>query len=59
MWAFHHEQRADILADLLELGKVNLARIGAGAGNDQFRFVLARQPRDLVEVDALVIGLHA
>ena len=48
-----HQLGADLAGDLGELVVRNLARIGAGAGDDQLRLVLAGQPGDLVEVDAV------
>ena len=48
-----HQLRADFAGDLGELVVRNLARIGARAGDDQLRLVLAGQPGDLVEVDAV------
>ena len=49
-----HQHGADLAGDLGELACVDLARVGAGAGDDQLRLVLAGQPGDLVEVDAVV-----
>jgi hypothetical protein len=46
-------------ANLGESAEVDLARVGAGTGDDEFRPVLPRQPGDLVEVDALVITADA
>jgi len=46
-----HEVRGDLLGDLPEAGKIDDARISAGSRNDQFGAVLARQSRNLVEVD--------
>ena len=43
----------DFAGDLGELAVRNLARIGAGAGDDQLRLVLAGQRGHLVEVDAV------
>ena len=51
--------RADFAGDLGELAVRNLARIGAGPGDDQLRLVLAGQPGDLVEVDAVRVARHA
>ena len=45
--------RADFAGDLGELLVRNLARIGARPGDDQLRLVLAGQPGDLIEVDAM------
>ncbi len=50
-----HQLGADLAGDLGELAVRNLARIGAGAGDDQLRLVLAGQPGDLVEVDPVVV----
>ena len=47
-----HQLRADFAGDLGKLVVRNFARIGAGAGDDQLRLVLAGQARDLIEVDA-------
>ena len=55
----HHQQRADLVADFAEGAEVDDARIGRAAGDDHFRLVLARQPRDLLHVDALVVAAHA
>ena len=55
MWAMSTMNNAPTsLANLRELGEIDLARIGAGAGDDQLRLVLAGQLGDLVEVDAFV-----
>ena len=51
--------RADFVGDLGKLAVRNFARIGAGPGDDQLRLVLAGQPRDLVEVDAVRVARHA
>ena len=45
-----------IAGDLGELVVRDLARIGAGAGDDQLRLVLVRQRRHLVEVDAMRVA---
>ena len=49
----HHQQRAHFIGDLAELGKVDGAGVGAGAGDDQFRLVLEGEAAHLVVVDAL------
>ena len=51
--------RADFAGDLGKLAVRNLARIGAGPGDDQLRLVLAGQRGDLVEVDAVRVARHA
>ena len=55
----HHEQGADFPGDLAELREVDLARIGAGPGEDQLRLVLAGQPGDRVVVDAVRVRRDA
>ncbi len=50
---------ADLAGDLGELAVRNLARIGARAGDDQLRLVLAGQRGHLVEVDAMRVARHA
>ena len=54
----HHEQRADFVRKSAEASEIDLARIGAGPGDDQLRPMLAGQLGDLIEIDALV-GLRA
>src|SRR5437879_7696484 len=48
-----HEERTVRLANLREFHEVDLARIGARAGDDQFWLMFLRELRDLVEVDLL------
>ena len=55
----HHEVRADLVGDLAEPREVDLARVGRGARDDQLRPVLARERRQRVVVDALVLAAHA
>src|SRR5262249_13444743 len=55
----HHEQRADIPANLREGFKVDFTRVSAGTGDDELRLVLAGQSCDLVEVDALIAALDS
>jgi len=50
-----HEQRADFFGDLGELAVVDFARVSAGSGDDEFRFVLTSQRGDVVEVDLMVV----
>ncbi len=54
----HQQQRADLVADFAEGAEVDDARIGRTAGDDQLRLMLARQPRDLLDIDALVVAPH-
>ena len=51
-----HEVGADRVGDLAEAGEIAEARIGRAAGDDHLRLVLAREPLDLVHVDALVVA---
>ena len=55
----HHEQGADPVGDGAEAGEVDLARIGAAAGDDQLRPVLFGEAFDLVIIDAAVVFAHA
>ena len=55
----HEQLGTAVLRDLGKLGVGNLPRVGAGAGHDHFRVVLAGKRSDLVEVDAMVVGSHA
>ena len=48
-----------LAGDLGELVVRNLARIGAGAGDDQLRLVFAGQRGDLVEVEPVRVARHA
>ena len=41
----HHQHRAHFIGDLAELGKVDGAGVGAGAGDDQFRLVFEARRR--------------
>ena len=54
----HHEIGAHLIGDLAEGGEINLAGIGAAAGQDQLGLVFAGQGRDLVHVNALVVLAH-
>ncbi len=51
--------RADLTGDFSKLAVRNLPRIGAGAGDDQLRFVLAGQAGHLIEIDAMRVAGHA
>ena len=53
-----HQLGSDFASDVSELGVVDLARVGACAGDDQFRLVLASERGDLVEVDAMISLAH-
>ena len=53
-----HEDGADFIGDLAESGEVELAGIGAAAGQDQLGLVLAGQRGNLVHVDMLVVLAH-
>ncbi len=46
---------ADFAGDLGELAVRDLARVGAGAGDDQLRLVFAGQLGDLVEVEPVIV----
>src|SRR5207253_8150549 len=48
-----------LAGDLGEPAMRDFARIGAGSGDDQFGPMLARQPGDLVEVDAVRVARDA
>ena len=54
-----HQIGADLIGDCSKTGKVDDPRIGAAAGDDQLRPVLARQPLDLVEIDTRVLPADA
>ncbi len=54
----HHQQRTHFVGDSAEGGEVDDAGIGAAARQDQLGLVLARQRRDLVHVDTLVVLAH-
>ena len=54
-----HQIGADLIGDRAKTGKVDDPRIGAAAGDDQLWPVLARQPLDLVEIDARVLPADA
>ena len=51
-----HQIGADRIGDRSKTGKVDDPRIGAAAGDDQLWPVLARQPLDLLEIDARVLA---
>ena len=53
-----HQVGADLVGDLAEGGEVDDARIGAAAGDDHLRPVLAREAPHLVHVDAVVLAAH-
>ena len=53
------EDRADLAGDLGDPVEVDRPRIGAGAGQDQLRLVLAGQRGELVVVDPLGLGVDA
>ena len=46
-----HEESADGISDLTELGEVDLAGIGGSAGKDHLGLALLRDAVDLVVVD--------
>ncbi len=54
-----HQQRPDFPSNLGKLVVRNLARIGAGTGDDQLRLVLACERGDLVEVEPMVLRIDA
>ena len=54
-----HEERADLVGDVAERLRVDDARVGGGAGDDDLRAVLEGGVAHLVEVDALVARRHA
>ncbi len=53
-----HQQRTDLVGDLAEARKVELAWIGRPAGEQQLRPALARDPRDLVHVDQAALAIN-
>ena len=53
------EERADLVRDLAELPRLDGARIGAAAADDQLRAVLLRQLEDLVVVDDVRLARDA
>ena len=54
-----HEIGADGIGDGAEARKVDDARIGRAAGDDEGRLVLMGEPLDLVIVDAVIVLAHA
>ena len=54
-----HQLRADLASNFGELFVRDLARIGAGASHDHFRFVLAGKRGDLIEIEAVRIARYA
>ena len=54
-----HQIGTDAVGNLAETGKVDLARDGGAAGDDQFRLVLFGQRLDLVIVQQVVLFTHA
>ncbi len=54
-----HQIGADTVGNGAEAGEIDDPRIGAAAGDDEFRPVRLGLPRHLVEVDAPVLGAHA
>ena len=52
-------ERADFVGDLAHAGKIDDARIGAAAADDQLRLFLFRQLFELVVVDGLGFFGHA
>ena len=53
-----HQVGADLVGDGAEGGEVDDARIGAAAGDDHLRLVLAREAPHLVHIDAVVLPAH-
>ena len=51
----HPQFRADFASDFRKLGVIDLSRIGACPGNNQFRFMFASQFCDLVEIDLMIL----
>ncbi len=51
-----HEGRADLVGDVAEGARIDDARVGGGARDDELRAVLEGEVAHLVEVDALVAG---
>ena len=54
-----HDQSAIIFSDLDDFIEFQGSRVGAGAANDEFGFVLSGQGAHLVVVDSLGIGMDA
>ena len=54
-----HQQRIDRVRDLSEPGKVDPARIGRSARDDQLGMIFVRQFGDRVIIDPLVLFAHA
>ena len=55
----HHEIRADLVGHTADAGKVDEARIGGTAGDDQLWLLRARQPLQLLIVQQSVIAPNA
>ncbi len=51
-----HEPGTDGVRDLAEAGKVDDARVGRGAGDDELGAMLLGEPRDLLVVDASILA---
>ena len=54
-----HQQRVDLVRDLAELGRVDRARVGRAAADDQLRPVLLRDLQHLVVVDHVRLARDA